>query len=203
MDYMENRINLNWSAVEKALAEGTFSGYKIGILETEKLFADFLDGKKVPGRSIDNKIKYVANFLSRSEQLEYAREIYKKIVEQPHFEISREETKQVIQGYWQAMLDLAEALQILSAWQKMNLRFRYFYSQIIRQVKIVGAGLAGLILLILFLYDTAIGKKIASSLGKAVHFLVFSVGPWILAAAVAAALLWLGMKVLGKRRPEF
>jgi len=38
----ENKLGLNWSAVEKALAEGTFSGYKIGILETEKLFSQNL-----------------------------------------------------------------------------------------------------------------------------------------------------------------
>lgn len=200
---MENKLNLNWSAVEKALAEGTFSGYKIGVLETEKVFANFLEEKKIPGRDVQTKIKYVANFLSRSEQLKYAREIYKKIIEQPHFEISHEETKQVIQGYWQAMLDLQEALVTLGAWQKLNLRFKYFFGQIIKKIKKIAALFVGLILLILFFYETEIGKNTALTLGKSVHFLVFKIGPWILGAALAIFLLWLGLKVLGKRKREF
>ena len=197
------KLNLNWSAVEKALAEGTFSGYKIGVMETEKLFRNFLEEKKIPGRDVGTKIKYVANFLSRNEQLKYAREIYKKIIEQPHFEIAHEETKQIVQGYWQAMLDLQEALATLTIWQKMNLRFKYFLAQIIRKIKIIAAVSAALILLILFFYETNIGGKIAAWLGQGVHFLVFAIGPWILGAALAAFLLWLGLKVLGKRRREF
>jgi hypothetical protein len=206
MDYMpENnqKLNLNWSAVEKALAEGTFSGYKIGVMETEKLFRSFLEEKKIPGRDVNAKIKYAANFLSRNEQLKYAREMHKKIAEQPHFEIAHEETKQIIQGYWQAMLDLHEALATLTIWQKMNLRFRYFLAQIIRKIKIITAVSAALILLILFFYETAIGKNAALTLGKSVHFLVFAIGPWILGATTAAFLLWLGLKVLGKRKREF
>ena len=206
IDYMpENnqKLNLNWSAAEKALAEGTFSGYKIGVLETEKVFANFLEEKKIPGRDTDAKIKYVANFLSRSEQLKYAREIYKKIIEQPHFEISHEETKQVIQGYWQAMLDLQEALVTLTAWQKLNLRFKYFFAQIIKKIKKITALLAGLILLILFFYETAIGKNTALALGKSVHFLVFKIGPWILGAALVIFLLWLGLKLLKKKGRQF
>jgi len=197
------KLNLNWSAVEKALAEGTFSGYKIGVLETEKLFKNFLEEKKIPGRDTDTKIKYVANFLSRPEQLKYAREIYKKIIEQPHFEISHEETKQVVSGYWQAMLDLAEALVTLSAWQKLNLRFKYFFAQVLRKIKIIAAVLATLILLILFFYEIEIGKNTALALGKSVHFLVFKIGPWILGGALAVFLLWLGFKIIGKRKREF
>jgi hypothetical protein len=200
---MENKLNLNWSAVEKALAEGTFSGYKIGILETEKVFANFLEEKKIPGRGPDAKIKYVANFFSRTEQLKYAREMYKKILNQPHFEISHEETKQVVSGYWQAMLDLEEALVTLNRWQKFNLRIRYFFAQIIKKIKLIAAGLAAIILIILFFYETQIGAKLASWLGQGVHYLIFTLGPWVLGGALALFLLWLGFKIIGKRRREF
>ena len=199
----ENKLNLNWSAVEKALVEGTFSGYKMGILETEKLFTEFLNNKKIHGRSIESKIKYVAIFLSRSEQLKYGRQMYKKIIDQPHFEISHEETKQVIAGYWQAMLDLEEALATLTTTQKLNLRFKYFYLQIIKQVKVIAVILAALLALILFFNDTSFGKKTTLTLGKTAHFFVFTIGPWILSTVLAIFFLWLGLKVLGKRRREF
>lgn len=148
------------------------------------------------------KIKYVKNFLSRFEQLKYARGICKKIIEQPHFEISHEETKQVVSGYWQAMLDIEEAIPTVSLSQKLNLRLRYFYGQAIKKIKIIAALLAGLILLILFFYETAIGRKIAIWFGVTVHFLIFKAGPWILGAAAAVFLLWLGMKIL-KKKKEF
>ncbi len=203
MEETKPKSNLNWSAVEKALAEGTYSGYKMGILEAEKLFADFLDKKSIPGKNVDAKLKYVARFLSRFEQLKYSRQMYKKIIEQPHFEISRDETKQAINGYWQAMLDLEEAIAILSTSQKLKLRFNFLYALIIKKFKIVAAILAGLILLILFFNETAIGKKTALALGNSVHYLVFKAGPWILGGLAALTLLWIGWKILTKRGKEF
>lgn len=195
-----NKLNLNWSAVEKSLAEGTFSGYKMGILEADKLFAHFLADKKIPGRNTKTKIKYIANFLSRYEQLNYSREIYKKIVEQPHFEISREETKQAIQGYWQAMLDLEEALQVISAGQKLGLKFKYFYLLIIKKIKKIAAFFAGILLIILFFNELEIGKKSAIAIGSFTHYFVFKIGPWILGGAIALFLLLLGFKLLKKKR---
>ncbi|OGZ35147.1 MAG: hypothetical protein A2174_01640 [Candidatus Portnoybacteria bacterium RBG_13_41_18] len=197
------KLNLNWSAVEKALAEGTFSGYKIGIMETEKLFYDFLEQKKIPGRNTSSKIKYIADFLSRGEQLKYAREIYKKIIDQPHFEISRDETKQVVGAYWQAMLDLEEAITSLTTAQKLKLRFKYFLSLVIKKIKLIAATLAAIILLILFFNETASGKKIATTLGNAIHYLIFVAGPWILGGVLILLALWLGWKILNKRGREF
>jgi len=197
------KLNLNWSAVEKALAEGTYSGYKMGILEAEKLFADFLEQKKIPGRLVDDKLKYVAGFLSRAEQLKFSRSMYKKIIEQPHFEISRDETKQAIQGYWQAMLDLEEATATLSTTQRLKLRINFYKELIVKKIKFIALVLAGLILLILFFNELAIGKKIIISLGNAVHYLIFKAGPWILGGVVALVILWIGWKILTKRGREF
>ncbi len=199
----QTKLNLNWSAVEKALAEGTFSGYKIGILETEKLFGDFLEKKDIPGRSTDAKIKYIAKFLSRREQLKYAREIRKKIIEQPHFEISHEETKQVIAGYWQATIDLEEAVSSLSTGQKLSLRLRFYRSLIVKKIKAIGVIFAAFLLLILFFNETTAGKKTILAIANAVHYLVFRAGPWILGGALAVALLWFGWKILMKREKEF
>ena len=66
----ENKLGLNWSAAERALAEGTFSGYKIGILETEKLFEELLKTKQIPGDSTNRKIKYIQRFLSLPDKLD-------------------------------------------------------------------------------------------------------------------------------------
>ncbi|MBI4708735.1 MAG: hypothetical protein HY764_00845 [Candidatus Portnoybacteria bacterium] len=194
------KLNLNWSAVEKALAEGTFSGYKIGVLETEKLFNDFLNQKKIPGRNIETKIKYVKDFLSRAEQLKYGREIYKKIIQRPNFGLSQEETKQAIGGYWQAMLDLEEAIVTLSVWEKLKLKYQYFLGLAEKKIKLIGLIFALTLVVILFLNDLNAGRKTALAIGSAAHFFVFKIGPWILGAALVVSLFWLGMKILKKKR---
>jgi len=198
----QTKLNLNWSAVEKALAEGTYSGYKIGIIETEKLFADFLRQKNIPGRTEDIKIKYLVNFLSRYEQLKYARNIYKKIIDQPHFEISHDETKQVVAGYWQACLDIEEAISSLTFFQKINLRLKYVLRLVTRKIAIFAAAFIAVVSIILFLAETNYGKKATLAISKTAHYLFFNIGPWILGAFLAIFLLWLGMKIL-KKKKEF
>jgi hypothetical protein len=196
----KTKISLDWSSVEKALAEGTFSGYKIGIVETEKLFADFLRKKKVPGHGVDGKIKYVFRFLSQGEQLKFARALYKKILEKPGSEVSLEETRQAVRGYWQAMLDLEEAIGALSVSQKYGLRFKYLVRRILKKIKTIAIAAAVFIGLAAFFYETDAGRKTALALGQAVHFLIFKIGPWLLGIAIAAILLWIGMKILRKKK---
>lgn len=174
----ENKLGLNWSAVEKALAEGTFSGYKIGILETEKLFSQMLEEKKIPGQDIEVKIKYISHFLSLSDKLDYSRNIRERIIHEPHFEISREETKQIISGYWQAMIDIEEAVEALSAWDKMNLRLKYVLSIILKNTRYFIIGTLTLSALIWFLAETTFGKKTTAAIAQANHFFIFKFLFW-------------------------
>lgn len=194
------KLNLNWGAVEKALAEGTFSGYKIGIIETEKLFSGFLSKKKIPGRSVSNKIRYVRQFMSQAEQLRFARAIYKKIIEAPDCNISKEETQQAIRGYWQAMLDLDEAIAALSSFQKYKLRFKYFSKKILEKIRTIAISAAAMIGVAAFFYETGAGLKTALTIGQGVHFLIFKIGPWIIGIIVAFLLFGIGMKVLQKKK---
>ncbi|MDD5589631.1 MAG: hypothetical protein PHQ47_00440 [Candidatus Portnoybacteria bacterium] len=194
------KLKLDWSAVEKALAEGTFSGYKIGIIETEKLFASFLKNKKVPGRNADDRIKYVSRFLSQGEQLKFSREIYKKIIEKSDCQVTLEETKQTVRGYWQAMLDLEEAIGTLSVSQKYEMRLKYLSKKTLEKIRTIAMAAAGLIGLTAFFYETSFGRHSALAIGRADHFLIFKIGPWVLGIVIAAILIWIAMKLLKKRR---
>lgn len=186
----ENKLDLNWSAVEKALAEGTFSGYKIGILETEKLFNELLKNKQVPGSSAERKIKYIQRFLSLPDKLDYSRHTYQRIINEPHFEISREETKQIISGYWQAMLDIEETVASLSAWEKISLRLKFLAAIFLKNARNVVLGILIAAGIIWFLAETAIGKKIAAGIVIGNHFFIFQFLFWTL--IILAALLFLG-----------
>jgi hypothetical protein len=174
----ENKLGLNWSAVERALAEGTYSGYKIGILETEKLFKELLKAKNIPGSTIERKIRYIKRFLSLPDKFDYGRNISERIVHEPHFEITHEETKHVISGYWQAMLDIEEAVQSLSLWEKITLRLGYVFGLALKNLKIAIATILATAALIWFLGETTIGAKIIKISVIANHFFVFKILFW-------------------------
>lgn len=186
----ENKLDLNWSAVEKALAEGTFSGYKIGILETEKLFDELLKSKQIPGNSSERKIKYIQRFLSLPDKLDYSRHIYQRIINEPHFEISREETKQIVSGYWQAMLDIEETVTSLSAWEKFSLRAKYLAAIFLKNTRNLALIILAISAAIWLLAETYIGKKIAAGVIVANHFFIFEFLFWTI--IILAALLVLG-----------
>lgn len=186
----ENKLGLNWSAVEKSLAEGTFSGYKIGILETEKLFNEFLKNKQIPGHKIENKIKYIHRFLSLSDKLDYSRNNYERIINEPHFEISREETKQVISGYWQAMLDIEETIESLSLGEKISLRAKYILGITLKNMRNIVLAVLGASAFIWFLSEVSWGKKIAGIIIKINNFFIFKILFWTI--IVSASLFAIG-----------
>ncbi len=174
----ENKLGLKWSAVEKSLAEGTFSGYKIGILETEKLFNEFLKNKQIPGRKIENKIKYIHRFLSLPDKLDYSRSNYERIIHEPHFEISREETKQVISGYWQAMLDIEETIESLSLGEKIALRAKYILGIVLKNMRNIVLAVLTVSAFVWFLSENGWGKKVAEVIVKINHFFIFKILFW-------------------------
>lgn len=185
------------------MAEGTYSGYKIGILETEKLFCELLKSKQIPGNSPERQIKYIQRFLSLPDKLDYSRHTYERVVNEPHFEISREETKQIISGYWQAMLDIEEAVTALSLWEKILLRLRFLAAIFLRNTRNAALGILAASAAIWLLAETAIGKKIAAGLVIANHFFIFKFLFWT--AIVLAALLVIGgiMYFLTRQKKRF
>ncbi len=190
-----DKLNLDWSAVEKALAEGTFSGYKIGILETEKLFAEMLKSKNVPGRTIETQIKYLRNFFSMPEKLEEARLIYKKIVGEPALELSREETKKLISNYWQAMIDIDDMVKYLGIWEKWQIKLHYLWNAIlVKKIKSVTLIILAILALFLILGETKIGQLVFKYIVALAHFIILKIIFWL---GVILAVLYLLKIIIG------
>lgn len=175
---IKTKLNLDWSTVESALAEGTFSGYKIGIIETEKLFNQLLQSKGVPGKSASIKLKYIKSFLSMPEKLDSARAIYKKIIGAKKFEISRDDTKKTIASYWQAMIDIEEAIKYLTITEKIKFKFQYFWGKIIRKIKKIILLILIVLTIFLFLGKTSIGQKILAYIILFSHWLIIKILLW-------------------------
>lgn len=196
----ENKLGLNWSAAEKALAEGTFSGYKIGIIETEKLFCELLETKQVPGNNSERKIKYIRKFLSLPDKLDYSRRTYERIINEPDFELSREETKHIISGYWQAMLDIEEAVNSLSKLEKINLRAKYISGIALKNLRNIGIGILSASVLIWFLGETNFGKIIINAIVFANHFFIFKFLFWTIITLLTLAAIGGGIYFITARK---
>jgi len=199
----ENKLGLNWSAAEKALAEGTFSGYKIGILETEKLLEELLKTKQIPGGSAERKIKYIQRFLSLPDKLDYSRHVYQRIINEPHFEIARDETKHIISGYWQAMLDIEEAVTSLSMREKISLRAKYILAVVIKNTRNVVLGVLAASAVIWFLAETNIGKKITGGIIIANHFFIFKFLFWTIIILITLFIIGGILYFVTKRKRRF
>jgi len=115
----KNYLNLDWSPVEKALSEGTFSGYKIAIIETHKLFANLLEKAAID----DERLLPLVVRLPKA--IEYTKNMYRKLIEESGFEISREDTKEIIGNYWQIM-EALDQMTPLTYKDKLKLKYQLF-----------------------------------------------------------------------------
>lgn len=183
---IDSKLNLDWTAVEKALSEGTFSGYKIGILETEKLFKKLVENKQIPGKDIEFQIKYLMEYLSMLDKFREARQIYQKIANEINFEISREDTIKTIAGYWQAMIDVDEAVQYLTPTDKIKLQIKSLLIDYFKKIKKIILTVIAILILFLFFGKTAIGRQIFDFITLIAYWVIIKIGLW----AIIAVLIW-------------
>lgn len=191
-----------WAGVENALGEGTFSGYMMGVLETEKIFREILREKRIPGLNFKAQIKYVRQYFSQPEKLEQARETYFKIVENLNPTVNQQETKDAIAGYWQAIKDIEEALSQISLKQKIGFRLKYFYQRFFRISKDYIVNIIFFLLLILFLYETNLGRNLAWRVGQGTHVLVFKILPWVVGTILGLLILFYVWKIINRKRDK-
>lgn len=167
--------NIDWSPVEKALEQGGALGYKMAVIETNKIFNKVLEEKNFPGDNIDKKIQNIQSVFTNLDKLNYARAIHDKIISEPNFEISGEEAQHLISAYYQAIIDISQfrrsRLHVITRikFKIINL-FRYKAARWIRNT---------LLLLIIFfaavvwLNDTSLGRKISLKVVDLAHFVVY------------------------------
>jgi len=162
-----------------------------------------LSQKQIPGKKIERQLKYIGRFLSLPDKLDYSRCTGQRVVNEPNFEISREETKQIIMGYWQAMLDIEEAVATLSLWEKFSLRLRYYLEILLANLKIAGWAVLMLGASIWFLGETAPGNQIAQFVVQANHFFIFKFLFWTMIAIAAIALIGGILYLIGRGKKRF
>jgi len=174
-----------WDIVEDSLNEGTYSGYKIAVVETEKILQVALDDKKFPGRNINEQIKNAELVIKNPEKLNYSRAMYDKIINEPDFDISSEDIKEIEMGYYRAISDITKmSSKDIDFKERINLLLQKYFYGFPRKIK------RGLILIFLFFLaiflstETVTGHLVFEMLSNFSRFIFYKAVPGILALIV-------------------
>ena len=193
MDNQQEKRNLNWQFVESALEEGSSSGYKIAVLETAKLLSQALEEQNFSGKNFEERLNSARNIFANEENVNQALEIRQKIIEQPYFDISIEETKETIANFYQAIVDATEnqpgILSKLNVFKNFNPKFKDFSLSRIFEKGFIKKSIIGLFLfflIVLILADTGPGQSLANFMVDIAHFIFYKL---LIVAAIAAAII--------------
>jgi len=186
---MENqeKYNLNWRSVETALKEGTSSGYKVAVLETAKLLDQVLIEKKFPGKNFEERLNSAKSIFTNEEIVDQVYEARRKIIEQPYFYISSDETKKTIANFYQMITEATETQSSrLNIFRNINLKFKKFFLFGRGIIKKSLIGLFLFFLIVLILADTGPGQSLTNFLIDIAHFIFYKL---LIVAAIAAAII--------------
>jgi hypothetical protein len=181
-----------WKTVDKALNEGTMSGYKIAIIETEKILSMALDDEKFPGKDISEQIKNAEIVFRNKEKLDYSRAMYNKIVKEPGFDISSEDTKEIVTGYYQAISDIVRmGPENIGLKEKVSLLLQRYFYQFSQKTRKIAILLFLFFLSVFIITETPTGHSISELVINLTRFLFYKVLPVILTIAA------IGIAVIG------
>lgn len=187
-------FHIDWSSVEKALEQDGHIGRKMAIIETDKIFGKLLEKKNFPGDTIEKKIQNIQTIFTNLDKLNYARAIHDKIISELNYEVSIDETKELISAYYQAIVDIT---QLSSG--KFNVFTRVKFKiinllrfKLIRQLRNVILLLVIFFVLVVLLSDTQIGMLLALKIVGIARFVVYKL-LFYLGIATGAGIILLGL----------
>lgn len=184
------KYQIYWEVVENALNEGSMSGYKIAIIETEKILATALADNKIPGKDIDEKVHNIETVLKNGEKFNYARAMYRKIIKEPGFDVSMEDAKEIISGYYRAITDISEVnSKNTGLKRKMRFFYRRYFSKYPGKIKRVVIVVFVFFVLVFLSAETSAGRAISSAIVDFSRFLFYKVFTIIIIAAIILSIL--------------
>lgn len=198
---MGERFDRYWRIVENALNDGSKYGYKIAIVDTEKILILALREKNIPGDSLDEKVEFVRKMLANPDKLRYSRAMYKKILEEIGFDVSLEDTKEIIAGYYKAISDITEMNYYKVSWKD---RVRLIKEKYSKKMPLAAKNL----LIAIFLSFTAIfitsetdwGRNLTTALQDISKFIFYKLIPATLVLLAAIFVILIVLSLIRKRK---
>ncbi len=179
-----------WNIVEDSLNESTISGYKIAVIETEKILAMAFDEKKIPGKNCKEKIMNSDLILQNPEKLNYSRAMYEKIIKEPGFDISQDDAKEIIAGYYKAISDIIDMENAgLDMKEKMRLFLERYFHDFPNTIKKAAVIIALFFASVFLLSETQQGRYVSEITINLSRFIFYKMLPAIFMIALVALLI--------------
>lgn len=153
---------IDWTVIENLLKQNTDSALVQALLEYDKLVRQLMSKRGIPGLTFSHKIENAKMILTNIPDLEKARKMRDRILDEIDFLPHRRELEMAINAYHQAVVDLASSRADLSLLRRtiQLLRF-YIFSKKGSTYKKLGVALFSLFAFIYFLGGTALGVAIS------------------------------------------
>lgn len=99
--------NQQWQSVLSKLESEDESGYKLAVIEADKIFDGFLKKMGYQGNDMGERLKQVTlDQIANINAIWEAHKIRNRLVHEPDFQLKQHEAKQVIEIYQRALQDL-------------------------------------------------------------------------------------------------
>ena len=179
-----------WQLIENLLNEGTMAGYKLAVIETEKILQAVLDDKNFPGKNISKQLENARIVLENFDKLNYSRAMYNKIIKESAFDISSEDTKEIIAGYYKAISDIIKMeSKDVELKEKVNLLLQRHFYNFPARIRNSFVLIFIFLLAIFISTETATGQSIAIIISNFSQFIFYKLIPMILVIVVAGAVV--------------
>jgi hypothetical protein len=170
-----------WENVRNELLKREMSANKVAVLEMEKIFKKIMEDKNLPGKNLEEQIENYAKLFSNHDKLKYSRAMYKKIVTKPGFDISEDDTKEIIGGYRDAILDLEKIdFKKFPLKEKIGLFLKRNFYNFPKKAKMIIVGILVLSVLTFILTETESGRLISAYLVGINNYFFYKIIPTIL-----------------------
>jgi len=171
----------SWHIVEECLAEKTASGYKMALIESEKLLQGALKNAGYPGKNDDERIVSAQHLFSNLKKLKIARDKTEIVIGELNYNLNSMEVEEACKSYHQALMDIESNPDAkLGIFGRINAIVTYYIPSKKKLFFMSSGIILGILLFIIFLADTKTGQNLANKIVDFAHF-VFG---WVITGAI-------------------
>ncbi len=158
-----------WANVEEALKEGTASGYKMAIIEADKILNFLLKKKRYPGGNIREKLLLAKPEISNFDNLKKAIKIKESLLNDLEFNFNSLDCEETLSIYKETCQDLFQSIS--------SKNWLLIFAPLLRWRKKSGYGkkifkyFLTVVLFIWFLFGTSVGQSIGKGVVAFFNFL--------------------------------
>jgi len=172
---------VNWQIVEDCMNEKTTAGYKMALIEADKLLDNALKEAGYPGKTTEERIFSAKSNFSNIRNLRKAREKRKMVLNELSYNLNSIEVEETVKWYHQALLDIEGNPEAkLSIVGRILALIKYYIPSKKKFATKALIYFVSAVLLVKFLAKTKLGQTLAAKIVSFADF-VFS---WVITVAI-------------------